>query len=248
MRRRACAFTLVELLVVIGIIAVLVGILLPVMGKAREQARRTACLSNLRQIHAIFNMYAIENRDHVPLGYRRNIKQFNSMIFSGTTGKFCVFGILYMTGQMGTPEIYFCPSNVDPQSILQSETNPWPPGPEGPEPLKNVFAGYGCRPEVELADEFQLTGNYVGTPPVLAPVPKLNDFRNKAIFADLVAAPARLDLRHKTGVNVLYGDGSAIWVDRGAFDTDTMLRACPNAPSPAANGPQDLIWAKLDER
>ena len=118
--------------------------------------------------------------------------------------------------------------------MYSSEINPWPPGPDG-DPTKQVYAGYGCRPEVELPDELHKVPNVL--------VPRLNEFKSRAIFADLVATPARLDLRHKQGVNVLYGDGSAHWVPRTSFDAD--LRACP-AISPDANPYQDNIWAALD--
>lgn len=66
--RNKKGFTLIELLVVIAIIAILAGMLLPALNRARESARRVKCLNNIRQISVASHLYAADHREIFPSG------------------------------------------------------------------------------------------------------------------------------------------------------------------------------------
>ena len=61
-------FTLIELLVVISIIALLIAVLLPALGAARETAKTSQCVSNVKSITLAFHVYATDNEDYIPSG------------------------------------------------------------------------------------------------------------------------------------------------------------------------------------
>jgi len=92
--RKRAGFTLIELLVVIAIIAILAAILFPVFARARENARRTSCASNLKQIGLGIMQYVQDYDEHYPLSWYGRVP-------GGPT-----YGS-YQQTQAGTPGAYF---------------------------------------------------------------------------------------------------------------------------------------------
>ncbi len=117
MRRggRCEGFTLVELLVVIGIIALLIGILLPVLGKARDNANRVACLSNMRQIGAAFIMYTGENKGYLP--YNTSYARSGS----GTAGTAAGYSAMYGKDTMNAARDDFSTYGPHPEDWIYWE-------------------------------------------------------------------------------------------------------------------------------
>jgi len=103
---RCRAFTLVELLVVVGIIAVLIGILMPVLGRAREMSRRTGCLANLRSLGQAMYMYAQDNHDRLP----NSNPPGTVSDYDATNYVLVRLNDLYVN----SPAAFHCPSDRDP--------------------------------------------------------------------------------------------------------------------------------------
>src|SRR2546430_167439 len=114
-------FTLVELLVVIGIIAVLIAILLPALAKARFQATLTACASNQRQLGTAMLMYANANHGFLPRFDLTGGGQANlSDLLGGSDGFFSYFNSKYKVPK----SILFCPAgNSDTYDAIFNNFN-----------------------------------------------------------------------------------------------------------------------------
>src|SRR5690242_17683648 len=83
-RHRRRGFTLVELLVVIGIISVLIGVLLPALARARENANRLSCLSNLRQIGTALVVYLNQSKGLLPVTPKNSTTTYDAWYYRST--------------------------------------------------------------------------------------------------------------------------------------------------------------------
>ncbi len=128
--RKTRGFTLVELLVVIGIIAVLISLLLPALNKAREQAKAVKCMSNLRQIAMAYQFYAHENRGWFPVSLVDDNFYGTKVYFRGYYSDEWIRTEDFATPPAGrspaynrcaptmiapryvTPDVFFCPNNA----------------------------------------------------------------------------------------------------------------------------------------
>lgn len=119
-RRDKSGFTLIEVLVVVAIIALLVAVLIPSLARAREQAKRTLCAHNQKQMLTGIHMYAAGNGGWIP----NSTKGFNAsltwMVWDNTVSwsggpiiGYVHHGLLYKTHQIKDPQVFYCPSYTE---------------------------------------------------------------------------------------------------------------------------------------
>ncbi len=218
-RSRQWGFSLIELLVVVAVIAILAALLLPVLGQAKDKAKRAACMSNLRQIGVAFALYLSEQQDRFP--DRRDLKQSLGYQPWGSwppSDPRSGWALLVLREELKNDAVWLCPAIEssplrDVEQCRQSVSN-GPAAPfstywmwrfdrvDDPVPLDNFW---GKTIDQSVADLRQLNSAFIGVPEGVADVEMAVD----PYFPNTVASLAP-ELRgravHRGGRNRLFLD------------------------------------------
>ncbi len=197
------SFTLIELLVVIAIIAVLAGMLLPALGKARETAKKIKCLGNVRQLTHYFLLYGNDYNSYLPSPKNMG----NMMMYQDLLAE--LYKIpkerMYLDSHYRGPSIFTCP-NTTPEELR-------PNAPEDPSYGTNATS-YGVNQnavEGGGSNWTAVSAHRLGSLPRPSRTSLLLDVKNFSIWTPsrLNGGDAAAFWRHSGTVNVSFWDGHA---------------------------------------
>ena len=199
--------TLIELLVVVAILGILVSILLPALGQAREKVKRSVCKSNLRQLHTMATIFSTDNNNKLIAYYGlNNTKQSNYYISKGN--KYINFGKLYKEYPDELTGILFCPSETNANFSFSTSDNLWPPKNAG-EKTRSAFNMYPYK--FINRDDYDISE-----------LPSIEDMADLPLYTDNFIKSTNLDTRHFEGINAGYTDGHVKWFSKSSLSLSPL--------------------------
>ena len=227
---RGRAFTLVEVLVVVGIVALLMGIVLPTVGRMRSANRQVACASNLRTIGQALTAYAHDNREEYPriiaepsdngdyMAAHEPAADVMSPFANATNGKNASYAALFLLvrSELVKPDVFICPATKDTVDDFQGQdfrrrsnfTNIRATE-SGEVVATNCSYTYACMYPAKFASIKRMK---YGVLPARYPLAADKSLRRCSLFPDDNAgAPGNSRNHQRKGQNVLYADGAVEW-------------------------------------